>query len=270
MDEEPLKVPIAATIVAAYHSVFGRLGLFLELAWLPLLFLLAISLIPAALPADFAGDDDRLKALPGLVELLTGGLCLNAFAVRWHQVALYGGKAFLAGKAWLGPWGRFVAYTVAIYAAIGGVAVVLLLVTSSATDEEVSAATIVMPAIALAVSLPIWLGITRLSLVFPAAAAERPLRLGAAWRAMRGNTWRLVVAFFLACAPVALAALLAMAGAFAALGYAVGSAALESPPLGLYILRGLADTVANFLIVALGASVLVEFYKQLVLAPLES
>lgn len=269
MDEEPLKVPIAATIVTAYRSVFGQLGLFLELAWLPLLILLAVSLIPAALGADFAGDDDRLKALPGLAELLAGGLCLNAFAVRWHQVTLYGGKAFLAGKAWLGPWGRFVGYTVAIYCAVFLVALILYFVADAVGDDD-PVAKVALPATAFVLTLPVWLATTRLSLVFPAAAAERPLRIGAAWRAMRGNTWRLVVAFFLACAPVALAALLTMAAAFAALGYGVGSSALDSPPLGLYILRGLADTVANFLIVALGAAVLVEFYKRLVLAPLES
>jgi hypothetical protein len=265
MNEEPLKVPISEVTVAAYHSVFGRLGLFLELAWLPFLILLGISILPAALPADFGDGNDRLKALPGLLELLAGGLCLSAFAVRWHQVALYGGKTFLADKAWLGPWGRFVGYTFAIYCAIGFDALILLVIAGAAGQED-AVAQVVMPAAAFLLTLPVWLATTRFSLVFPAAAAERPLAFGAAWRAMRGNTWRFILCFFFACAPLVLAVLLAMATVFALLGYAAGGA-LESPPMGLYILRGLTDTVANFLIVALGAAVLVEFYKRLVLAP---
>jgi hypothetical protein len=265
MNEEPLKMPVSEVTVAAYYSVFGRLGLFLELAWLPLLILLGISILPAMLPANFIGGGDRLKALLGLLELLAGGLCLNAFAVRWHQVTLYGGKASLAGKAWLGPWGRFVGYTVAIYCAIGLDALLLLMI-AGATGQDNATAQIVMPAAALLLTLPVWLATTRFSLVFPAAAAERPLAFSAAWRAMRGNTWRLILCFFLVCAPLVLAVLLAMATVFALLGYAADGA-LESPPMGLYILRGLIDTVANFLIVALGAVVLVEFYKRLVLAP---
>jgi hypothetical protein len=36
--------------------------------------------------------------------------------------------------------------------------------------------------------------------------------------------------------------------------------------MGLFLLAGVIDTVANFLIVALGASILVDVYRRLVLA----
>ncbi len=50
--------------------------------------------------------------------------------------------------------------------------------------------------------LPVWLGMVRLSLLFPAAAYGRKLGLGAAWRAMRGNTWRVVACGLLAGVPL--------------------------------------------------------------------
>src|SRR5689334_19699554 len=108
MEPDPLKVPIAEVTVAAYRAVFGRLGLFLELAWLPLLILLAVALIPALLPANLGNETAGAPiTVANLLEMVVGILCLNAFAVRWYQVALYGGgKAQIAGHPWLRPWGR--------------------------------------------------------------------------------------------------------------------------------------------------------------------
>ncbi len=38
-----------------------------------------------------------------------------------------------------------------------------------------------------------------------------------------------------------------------------------APPMGLFLLAGVIDTVVNFLVVALGASILVDVYRRLVL-----
>ena len=48
------------------------------------------------------------------------------------------------------------------------------------------------------------LTVARLSLVFPAAAYGAPLGLAAAWRAMRGNSWRLVGASLMTAMPILL------------------------------------------------------------------
>jgi hypothetical protein len=116
------------------------------------------------------------------------------------------------------------------------------------------------PAAGLAVTL-IWVGMVRCSLLFPAAAYGHALGFRAAWRAMRGNSWRLLGCGIIACAPVMLIVVLALSGISAGLH-------LDPPapvPLGFFILRGVVETCTNFVVVGLGASVLSTFYRRVML-----
>src|SRR5487761_1617756 len=189
-DLPSVKVAVPDVTVAAYCAVFLRVGAVLELGWLPLLILLAVSIVPAALPADFGDKSAALRALPDFLDLIAGALCLNAFGVRWYQAQLLGAAA---RQPWLGPWARFLLYTFALYAALGVVLTAVLYLA-------------------------------------------------------------------LAAAALLLAVQIIMGAVFS--GFHLGARA----PMGLFILRGLVGTVADFLIAALGAVVLSEFYRRLVQA----
>jgi hypothetical protein len=70
--------------------------------------------------------------------------------------------------------------------------------------------------------------------------------------------------------PLVLSVVIVLGAVFSALNLQIsdlqsGDAAL-TPPMGLFLLEGVIDTVVNFLIVALGASILVDVYRRLVLA----
>ena len=258
-DLPTVKVPIPDVTVGAYRVVFSQLGYVLELGWLPLLILLGVSIVPAALPTNFGGDNAALRALPDLLSLVTGALCLNAFGVRWYQAQLFGG---FDHRPWLGPWSRFLLYTFALYAALGVVLAAIMLAGSIVGDRGGSLE-IGVVALDLAVVAVLLLAMARLSLLFPAAAAGRPVGIGGAWRATRGNGWRIVLCWLFATAPLLLGVQIVMGAVFS--GFSIGGTA--AVPMGLFILRGLIGTVADFLIAALGAVVLSDVYRRLMPAP---
>jgi len=255
-DLPTVKVPVPAVTVEAYRIVFGRLGNVLELGWLPLLILLGVSIVPAALPDDFGGDNVALRALPDLLDLVAGALCLNAFGVRWYQVQLFGGASH---RPWLRPWSRFLLYTFAFYAALGIVLAATLLAGSIVGDHNLSLE-IGAVALDLAVVAALLLAMARLSLLYPAAAVDWPVGISGAWRATRGNGWRIVLCWLFATAPLLLGVQIIMGAVLS--GFGIGGTTV--PPMGLFILRGLIATVADFLIAALGAVVLSDVYRRLI------
>lgn len=252
------KVPVPDVTVGAYRIVFGRLGDVLELGWLPLLILLGVSIVPAALPADFGSDNAVLRGLPDLLNLAAGALCLNAFGVRWYQVQLFGSAN---RRPWLQPWSRFLLYTFALYAVLGIMLAAIWLAGSIVGDRGVGIE-IGLVALDLAAVTALLLAMARLSLLFPAAAANQPVGIGGAWRATRGNGWRIVLCWLFATAPLLLGVQITMGAVFS--GFSIG--ATTAVPMGLFILRGLIGTVADFLIAALGAVVLSDVYRRLVAA----
>jgi len=266
----PVRIPVAAVTVGAYRFVFGRLGLFLELAWLPLLLLLAVATMPAWLPFLVTPDSDRavLSLLPDAAQLVAGGLCLNAFAVRWHQMMLFPGPPVAPPVSWFGPWLWFLLYTLAFY--LANLAMFALVFLLSGGEDLIQSGQILLLVLAVGMTLPVWLGMVRLSLLFPSAAYGQKLGPGAAWRAMRGNTWRVVACGLLAGLPLVLSAVVVLGAVFTALDLQTADLlsddAASAPPMGLFLLAGVVDTVINFLIVALGASILVDVYRRLVLA----
>ncbi|MGH3183499.1 MAG: hypothetical protein ACRDOE_16580, partial [Streptosporangiaceae bacterium] len=207
-DEEVsrIKVPVGEVAVAAYRAVFGRLGLILELGWLPLLTLLAATLglelsSVYVLPGgEGVADGVRIVDLAAAV---IGLICLNAFAVRWHHTMLFADPHAVPRRLFLRAWVRFLAYTLLFYLLAAGL--MLGIVASGAMLGAASAGDAGPEMRALAAGT---LGVAlafctvRSALLFPAAASGRPLTWPAAWRLMRGNTWRLVGATFLVLMPI--------------------------------------------------------------------
>ena len=266
-DPQP-RVPIAEVAAEAYRSVFGRLGLLLELAWLPLLILLAATLLPGYLHLYLGLHNQLLDwhsaplgfGVEEAIEGIAGILCLNAFAVRWHQTILFGGERNTPAGLFPGALARFLLYTLVLYFVFAGLFVALLL-------ADTDAAPAYLAPVAGTLVLLVWVGMVRCSLLFPAAAFGRPLGIGAAWRLMRGNSWRLLGCGFIACAPVTLTVLLLLSGVLSLFHIEQFD---ERVPLGFFILRGVIETCTNILVVALGAAVLSAFYRRITLRGLGS
>ena len=260
-DLQPVKVPVPDVTVEAYRTVFFRLGSVLELGWLPLLILLGVSIVPAILPADFGANSVVLRALPDLLDLVAGALCLNAFGVHWYQAQLFGAAAG-GSHPWLRPWSRFLLYTFVLYAVVGGILSASLVLAAVAEDRGAAIET-GFGLVDLAVAAVLLLTMARLSLLFPAAAIGRPVGIRGAWHATRGNGWRIVLCWLFTTGPLLLAVQIVMGAVFAGFDIGVGANAV---PMGLYILRGVVGTVADFLIAALGAVVLSDIYRRLIQA----
>jgi hypothetical protein len=268
------KVPVATVVVAAWRAVFARPGLVLEFGWLPLLAMLAALLLPPlalryALAANLArslAPDINVAGviLDGTVTLIA----LNTFALRWHRLMLTGDLHPWPLRPFLRAWLRFMLYTLAIV--VIGWAAILAAWYAGVITPDGSAAAAGGSLAAGIVALALLLGVTRLSLVLPAAALGDPLGLGAAWRAMRGNTWRLLLANVVSALPVVLATGLILGQLLAAAHLAAGEVVAPDPPIGLVLLTSVIEVVLRVVLVALGASILSGFYRRVVLQRKES
>jgi hypothetical protein len=256
-----LKVPVAEVIVEAYRGVLGRLNLLLEIGWMPLLVLLAATILPgylrlyrgvAFLPAW--SPNPFGVSFEDLIEALVGLLCLSAFAVRWYQVLLFTTGQRMPEGVFLGAWLRFLLYTLLLYVIAAILLTAMLLAdTGGAPDYLTSLAGVALTAASVA---PV-----RCSLLFPAAACGQPLSIAAAWRALGGNTWRLFAAVMLVSIPTVFVFAMIIGGFFA--GFHLDASGERAPPLGFFILRGVLGSCADFLVVALTAAVVAGFYRRL-------
>lgn len=262
-------IPVIEVVIAAYRSVFGRIGLAFELGWLPLLVVLAGIELPdlalrylvpvaAAATADPATVFD-VTDLGNIGELAISIFALSAFAVRWYQLHLAGDPRMLPRRLWLRTWLLFTAYGFAIFALC--VVLYALFAWSSMAPAEISRAMVVAKAVAWSA---LFIGITRISLVFPAAASGAPVGLGEAWRALGGNVWRLVGANILVMFPVAFGFALVSSAAIAAAGIDEDTIAETALPFGVILLGGVIQALTSFIMVALAASTASEFYRRIV------
>ncbi len=258
--ETRVTVPIAEIAVEAYRAVFGQLGLLFDVAWLPLLVMLAATLLPGYLRSYLGWEvippwrgDAVGFGVEQLIEAVTGLFCLNAIAVRWHRLMLSGTDSRRPRAGFFGAWARFLGYTVLLYLVSASLVAGLLIA------DAANAPAYLAPIAAVVVTV-IWVGTVRCSLLFPAAAIGKPLGLVPAWRAMRGNSWRLLGCGFMVCTPVLLTVVLILSGVIATLHLDEATAHL---PLGYFILRGVVGTCTDVVVVALGATVLSAFYRRI-------
>jgi hypothetical protein len=258
---EQEKIRVGAAVGFAYRSVFGRLGLVLDLGWVMLLALMAVLILPGVLlPDRYGGGTIRLGPLD-YGQAAVALLSLSAFAVRWYQSILVGDPHRLPPRAFFRGWLRFLIYGCAVYIVISVLAVVALGVLAAVPHTVAMGGAVELGALIAAFFLAV--ALLRFGLLFPAAASGEPLGPATAWRLMHGNSWRLVLASILTTLPVTFTAgvLIAIVVEIALPG---GAQAGVTPPLGLDILTGLIETAAYILVTALGASLLAGFYRELV------
>ncbi len=264
-----IKVPVGEVAIAAYQAVFGRLGLVLELGWVPVLVLLAARLAPLLMdyvfsPQSMAGAKDGLDIV-GLCQAALSLLCLNAFAVRWHHIMLFANARAVPRRLFLAGWLRFLAYAVVIYLVAIGYWAGVFFSSRAILSGSVDVATEAFAGAAVVLGVAVSLLLMRGSLLFPAAASGRPLHWLEAWRLMRGNTWRVVATTFLVLMPIVVAVGLLLKRLLAVVRLDSAEGLLAQPPLGLFLLSGVLEVVLDFLFVALVASILSEFYRRIVL-----
>src|ERR1700749_718908 len=227
-----IKVPVAEVMVEAYRGVFGRLNLLLDVAWLPLLLLLAAAILPgylhlyrglAAWPS-WRGDQFGLS-IENAIEALTGLLCLTAFAVRWYQVSLFTGSRAAPTGIFVGAWLRFLLYTLLLYLIAALLLVAVLLADRDGVPDYIGI-------IAGAAMMAAWLAPVRCMLLFPAAAIGKPISIAAAWRGLGGNTWRLFATVMLVSIPVVFVTAMIVSAFFA--GFHIDASGDKLPPLGFF------------------------------------
>jgi len=185
---EERKIDIGASVRVAYSVVMENTRLAVELAWLPF----AIVVIGEILALLLGGGGFFGRALAGIVHAAGFLVFGTTFFVRWHRFVLLGET----DSAGLFPpgWGGFF---------LAGVKIGLTLFVGFLVLGFIAA----VPPHILTVPLAAIGGIAlafasaRVSLVFPAAAVERPMSLRQAWDAMAGNYWRLFACLFLCYLP---------------------------------------------------------------------
>jgi len=256
------KLSVRAVTSFAYANVFRRLGLVLELGWIPIIALLGGMILPSLLSPKTVGVDDAFSVGPAdMVQALVAFLSLSAFAVRWHQALLLGDPRRLPPATFFRGWLRFMLYLLLVYMLVAVILALSVLGFSRIGTSGIGEVSLEIGAIAL--SLAAVGAILRCCLLFPAAAIGAPLGFREAWTRMRGNGWRLGIASILNGVPVMVV--------FGVIASALLIAALPddpdmatAPPMGLVIMSGVIETIADILLVALGASLLSAYYRGLV------
>jgi hypothetical protein len=197
-EARPPKVPFWRTVGRAYAAPFMNFSALVRATWLWLLILapvlLVISWLQAPMELDVlarigAGSDTghdpwELRLLSLLQELVMLP-AMASIAVVWHRLILArerpaGANLRLDGSVAL--YGLFLLATVLLLALLGDAPRMI----ASGLGPRLA------DVLAIALSVAATLVIGRLSLVLPAIALGRAdIGLGHAWRATRGNTWRL-------------------------------------------------------------------------------
>jgi hypothetical protein len=268
----------------------GRLG------WLPFLILTVFGLVSqftsvgrfvqASAVSGAAGSNLQAALVVtvfGFVALIVQTLCLNAFMVSWYRHVLKAGENVRSSVGYWPAFWRVFAYYVLL--------MVGLIVFVSIVTALISVGLIVMTLVNRIAPTPggsyqlgaragyfggivgaiiFSLCFTRASLVFPAAACGNSLRLRVAWRKMRGNTWRMIAAYFLVIIVYLAIALIPgltyNSGAFTDL---ISGRPLRvvPQPIALAIAIRLLSQIILFLFLALSTSLAAIFYRELVLRP---
>ncbi|HZK90001.1 MAG TPA: hypothetical protein VFC56_07650 [Stellaceae bacterium] len=179
------QIDVVDQVGRAYRIVFDNLQLVGELALLPYLIVLGIELVAVLIPgAGFYG-----RMLAGLIHAVAFLIFGSVFIVRWHRFVLLGESV---GGGLIPPgWTDFLLAGVKLAALIFAGWVVLFLI--AALPPQILTATL-----AVVGGFALMLLSLRVSLIFPAAAIERPIGLRTAWDWVQGNFLRLF-ACALAC-----------------------------------------------------------------------
>jgi hypothetical protein len=198
----PPRLPVWRTVGACYAIVARNLSQLVRISWLWLLIMLPAYAAVHWLIWSEAGQPESgiiaqaLTMLPNVIELPA----LASIAVAWHRLVLREegvNDAFylrLDRAVWWYALVLFVFLALAVGPFVSGAAPVLAL------PENPDGLWVVLMYVAAGLAIAL-LVLPRVWLVLPAIALGEPLSLAGAWRATRGNTWRLAWAGLLCSLP---------------------------------------------------------------------
>jgi hypothetical protein len=199
-------LPLLAIAKESFDLLFANLGAFVAAMAVPLVIeLLAVWAFWTTYGPEMVRlsmDGGGSFGAPGIFFLRMFGLLLvlmiayALFAVAWHRFALLGaGDRPRVLPAVQGRHMRFLLLTYGVGLLIGLIAMAALV--------PLGALRVNSQILLVLVSFGLILIFTRWQLAFPAIAVDRPLGLGGAWRASRGQTLRLFWLFLLVVVPPA-------------------------------------------------------------------
>lgn len=189
------QIDVVDQVSRAYRVAADSLQLALEMALLPYLIVLGIELVAILI----TGTGYYGLALAGLIHAIAFLVFGSVFIVRWHRFVLLGES--VAGGPIPPGWAAFLAAGVKL-AVLIFVAGLALMVIAALPPHLLTA-----PLAALC-GFAMTLFSLRVSLIFPAAAVERPIGLRTAWNWVEGNFVRLFTCVFACYLPFIVAQVL--------------------------------------------------------------
>lgn len=232
------QIDVVGQVGAAYGAVFERAQLVGEMALLPFLVVLAIEVVvPLVMPAGVAG-----QVVAGLIRALAFVLVATVFIVRWHRFILLGET--VGGELIPRGWKAFVIVGLKLGAIVVAGWVILMLI-AMLPPYFITVPLTAAGGVALSLSA------LRVSLIFPAAAIDRPVGFRTAWDWIEGNFWRFFACAFAAYFPFVVAQMLI--GAIAHLF-----------PSAIWIVFEALRLVLSFAGAAVAAALLSHLYREIV------
>jgi hypothetical protein len=231
------RIDVADETVSAYRTVLDNAQLVVEMALLPFAIVLAAELVALILPGG--GVFDRLlAALISAAGMLIFG---TVFVVRWHRFVLLGES--VAGGLIPPGWGIFLLTTIklSVLVVIGWTVLVFVAILPPHL--------LTMPLTVIG-GIALTLGSMRVSLIFPAAAVERPVGFMTASEWIAGNFWRLFVCLVMCYLP------------FVVVGFIVARIGAAFPSLFWIVFQAL-QLAISFVGVAVVATLLSHLYREI-------
>ncbi len=271
------KVPVWRTAIDSYRFVFANLGRLLALGW-PLLMIAAAALIVGEL---FAGGRSSWEAetwqqSPAYVvaNILFGVLfcaMVLVFVVRWHRFFLLDERESVFANLFASRNWRFLGYLLLLaLAPLLPMLIALIIglgaaisVAGSPQEGMVTGPLAALVFFALFAPFVLYFVFFRFSLVFPAAATDRPIGLAESWRKLRGNTRRLLRALYLVPLPIMIFVFIVMVP-FLWSSFASMQAGGPRPSMTVFFVWMQVLVVIVIFATAVSATVLSKFYRHIV------
>jgi hypothetical protein len=222
----------------AYRTALDNARLIVEMALLPLLIMIGAELVALLVRSGgFIGH--IVGALIEMIGFLVFG---TIFIVRWHRFVLL--DESVSGGLIPPGWGPFFVAGLKV----GGLVVAGWIILVFVAILPPHFLTIPLTAVG---GIALTLFAMRVSLIFPAAAIERPARLMDAWQWVTGNFWRLFVCLVACYLPFAFVQFVLIA---------IGAAL----PSLLWIVIEVARLIVVFAGTAVVAALLSQLYREIV------
>lgn len=207
MQETAVVMPTLAfgtTLRAAFGIVFGRVGLFLRAAAVPLFLSLAVTTFEIAVPAiaNAIGAMPETEVTEGVLLILVGGLSLFPYSILGvvlTRLYLDGPRAGVLPQPFPGRrvwryYGYSLLMTIAFLIALGVVIGPVAVLAEGGFGEPTVDGIWILLGVATFFAVILYL-LLRLSLVFPAIAMDDDLRLRGSWRLTRRGSLKLFAVF---------------------------------------------------------------------------